>query len=239
MQIIPAIELKEGCCVSTAKGAVSVVSREPEQFIKFYTTGGSKFLQISNLDTQDRFYQQNRALVEKIIKDNDIAVFYRGKLDSLNAVKKIIGLGVEKILIPLLPFENSELIQKAFEQYGEKLIVPFSIKGHKFYGGQAKRNSHVDVVTEINKLKAKGIKQFQCVDLDRKGTNQGVCFPCLNEAIKLIDSNLYISGGIAGFEEIKKLSQANPVAIKGFMITKSFMEGNLNFKEIMKQMVTL
>lgn len=77
MQIIPAIDLKEGCAVRLKQGlmeSAKIYAKEPTELAKHFETLGAEYLHIVDLDGAFAGTPKNRAVIEKICKNSKLKI---------------------------------------------------------------------------------------------------------------------------------------------------------------------
>ncbi len=239
MLIIPSIELKDKVCVNTLQGSISVVSREPEQLAKLYWISGSKYIQLVDLNAKEGDKKDNIEVLSKIIDSCDFKIYYHCRPTSIGYIEKLIKMGVEKVVMDILPSDNTQLLTEAFEKFGSKLILASYIKNHRLYAKYAKKSSAADILHEITNLSKKGYKDFLFIDLDRKSLMQGVCLSCIQDIVGKINLKISLFGGICSVKDIEEIHKVTNGKIANCMVQKALYDGKLELREIIEKMRAL
>src|SRR5262245_24701699 len=102
MELIPAIDLKEGRCVRLFKGdfdAETVYSNEPETVLDRYLTLGARRVHVVDLDGARDGTQANRAAIVNLVRQPKVRLQVGGGLRTLDRVRALLDLGVERAVI--------------------------------------------------------------------------------------------------------------------------------------------
>src|SRR5262245_61744080 len=112
MFIIPAIDLKDGCCVRLTQGEkdrVKIYDQDPTDMAERFVAAGAEWLHLVDLDgafTGGR--TKNLKIVERIVQTAKIPVQFGGGVRNEESVMHLISLGVERIILGTVAVEAPE-----------------------------------------------------------------------------------------------------------------------------------
>ena len=101
MEIIPAIDLKNGCAVRLLKGemdSAKIYSNDPSEFAKKFEDLGAKRLHIVDLDGAFAGDSVNFSVVEKIAKNTNLKMQIGGGIRNEQRIKDYLNLGVDRVI---------------------------------------------------------------------------------------------------------------------------------------------
>ncbi len=233
--IIPAVDIKDGKAVRLYKGdpkAVTVYGNNPVDIAKMWEDKGAKQLHVVDLDGAFEGKPKNYRIVEKIVKSISIPVEFGGGLRSFEAVKLMFDIGVNRVVIGSLAYQNREETIKSIDNFPEKIIIGIDAKDGKVaIKGWIEKTEYtpLEFAKEFDNLSIWG---FLYTDVNRDGALVGANI----EGTKKLASNLkhpvIASGGVGSIEDIMKLYQLREYGVYGVVVGKALYEGKIKLEEI-------
>ena len=111
MIIFPAIDIKGGKCVRLIKGDLKKTThykKSPvDQAREFFDLGFSN-LHIIDLDGAFQGKLVNKSIIKKITKFNNLKIQVGGGIRSLDSIKILLDLGVDKVIVGTKAIEDQE-----------------------------------------------------------------------------------------------------------------------------------
>ena len=233
--IIPAVDIKDGKAVRLYKGdpnAVTVYGENPVDMAKIWEEKGAKHLHIVDLDGAFEGKPKNYRLVERIVKKISIPVEFGGGLRSFDAVKTIIEIGVEKVVIGSLAYQNRREFEKIVETFPNKVILGIDAKDGKVAIKGWLEKTEYTPLEFAEQFDDMDIWGFLYTDVNRDGAMIG---PNI-EGTKYLAENLkhpvIASGGVGSIEDLKKLYSLKDFGVYGVVVGKALYEGKIKLEEL-------
>ncbi|WP_457640874.1 1-(5-phosphoribosyl)-5-[(5-phosphoribosylamino)methylideneamino]imidazole-4-carboxamide isomerase [Persephonella sp.] len=233
--IIPAVDIKDGKAVRLYKGdpnAVTVYGENPVDMAKIWEEKGAKHLHIVDLDGAFEGKPKNYRLVERIVKKISIPVEFGGGLRSFDAVKTIIEIGVEKVVIGSLAYQNRREFEKIVETFPNKVILGIDAKDGKVAIKGWLEKTEYTPLEFAKQFDDMDIWGFLYTDVNRDGAMIG---PNI-EGTKYLAENLkhpvIASGGVGSIEDLKKLYSLKDFGVYGVVVGKALYEGKIKLEEL-------
>lgn len=126
MEVIPAIDLKEGRCVRLVRGEFDkevVYSQQPVEMAKFWQNKGASRLHLVDLDGAKEGKPQNLELIQEIVSRLEIPVQLGGGIRSLETIGLYLDSGIDRVILGTVALESPDLVEAAIKQYGPLRIV--------------------------------------------------------------------------------------------------------------------
>lgn len=237
MLVIPAIDLRDGCCVRLLRGdprKQTVYSKDPEQVALKWERLGAKYLHIVDLDGAFSGTSVNAGAVERIATVIKIPFQLGGGLRTANAVEEAFKRGVTRVIIGTMAIENPALLKDLAAEYGERIVVGLDARNGKVAVKGWVEESEASVEELASQLESMGIKELIYTDINRDGTLKG---PNLNAVGKLARStglSLIASGGISSLGELLELKKLYKYGVRGVIIGKALYSGCFTLPEAIK-----
>jgi phosphoribosylformimino-5-aminoimidazole carboxamide ribotide isomerase len=231
MQIIPAIDIKDGKCVRLYKGIkerVTVYSDNPSEIAERWEDMGALSLHVVDLDGAFTGIPQNEDIIKNILRSVKIPIQLGGGIRDMSTIDNYIRLGVHRIVLGTSAYKNPDIVVEACNKYKNRIILGIDARDG-FVAIEGWENSTFERASEMaKKFERLGIYAIIYTDINRDGTMSG---PNI-EAIKKIKNSVYTpiiaSGGISSLEDIKRLI---PLNIMGVIIGKALYDGRIDLKE--------
>ncbi len=233
--IIPAVDIKDGKAVRLFKGdpdSVKVYGDNPVDTAKVWEEKGAKHLHIVDLDGAFEGKPKNYKIVERIVKSVSIPVEFGGGLRSFEAVKVMFDIGVERVVIGSMAYQNRKETEKSIEYFPNRVVIGIDAKdGRVAIKGWLEKTEYTPV--EFAKLFDESkIWGFLYTDVNRDGTMVGPNIEGTERLAKSLKHPVIASGGVSSLEDVLKLYQLKKYGVYGVVIGKALYEGKINLEEI-------
>ncbi len=241
MLIIPAIDIKEGRCVRLREGRfedVEIFSDDPILMAVKWVNKGAKMLHVVDLD--GAFYGKltNISVIERIVKMVNVPVQVGGGIRGYKEVKKLLDLGVSRIISGTILWKDKTLAKKLFEDFSEKIIAGIDARdGYVAIEGWQNITS-VDALDFAKEMERLGAQRIIYTDIRRDGTLKGPNISNIEKMVKNVNIPLICSGGITSLADIKKLKKFEVLGLEGIIIGKALYKGNILLEEALELVVS-
>jgi phosphoribosylformimino-5-aminoimidazole carboxamide ribotide isomerase len=236
MEVIPAIDIKDGKCVRLMQGEFDkeeVYSTDPLRMALYWQEQGAKLIHIVDLDGAREGRPQNMALIKKITNTLEIPLQLGGGIRSTDIIEEYLKSGVKRIILGTVAVSKPELVKKSVKSFGpDKIIVGVDARNGKAAVKGWFETSNLNVIDVIQMMRDIGVINFIYTDISRDGMLNG---PDLNGIKSLIisDINLIASGGISSLEDLQNLRK---LGINCAIVGKALYTGEIevNFKNFIR-----
>ena len=235
MIILPAIDIKGGKCVRLLKGDFDKETnykKSPFDQAAEFSNLGFKSIHIIDLDGALKGQLINKDIIKKIIKENNLKIQVGGGIRNLSTCKKMMSLGVSKVIFGTAAIESPEEVEKSLNKYGnEKIIVGIDIKKNKVRTNGWEKESSLSPDKLIDDMTKIGIKEFMFTDVEKDWTLSDPDFSLLKYLFNKTGNKTIVAGGISKIDHIKKLKD---YGIENIVIGKAIYEGQIDLKEALE-----
>lgn len=233
MEILPAIDLKDGEAVRLTKGlmdSAKVYSNEPWVLAKKFEELGSTWVHLVDLNGAFAGEPKNLQQIEQIRKNCNVKLELGGGIRDEDTIKRYLDLGIQRLILGSIAVSNPKFVEQMAAKY--PIVVGIdAIDGYVAVEGWAKK-SHM-LATDLAKAFANaGVEAIICTDVGKDGTLSGVNLDFTEDIAKASGLETIASGGVKDIEDIKKLK--NSRYISGTIVGKAFYEGTLDLNEAFK-----
>tara|TARA_Y100001936_G_scaffold90928_1_gene89466 strand:+ start:3503 stop:4219 length:717 start_codon:yes stop_codon:yes gene_type:complete len=238
LDIIPAIDIKDGKCVRLFQGNYSKEKVFGDDLIEIaskWIDMGAKRLHIVDLDGAKDGSQKNISILKKLIKFSNIPIQIGGGVRKFSDAKYLFELGVDKIIFGTSAVKNPDEIKSTIEKYSSKFVIV----GIDAKNGMVQTNgwlieSQISSNILFKKMIGIGVEQFIYTDITRDGTLSEPNYEQIIEILENFKVKLTVAGGVATIEHLMKLKSIGAYsAISGMAL----YEGKINLREAIKKLL--
>ncbi len=230
MEILPAIDLKDGKAVRLTKGlmeSAKIYSDEPWQLAKTFEEMGSKWLHLVDLNGAFAGEPKNLEQIEKIRKNCSLKMELGGGIRDEETIRRYLDLGIDRLILGSIAVKDPGFVKEMAAKYPIAVGID-AIDGYVAVEGWAEVSSMK--ATDLAKAFAEcGVEAIICTDVGRDGTLGGVNIPFTISIAESSGIDTIASGGVRDMGDIKGLLETGRVA--GVIVGKAFYEGTLDLRE--------
>ncbi len=230
MDILPAIDLKDGKAVRLSKGlmeSAKIYSEEPWHVAKRFEEMGSTWLHLVDLNGAFAGEPKNLKQIEQIRKNSQLKLELGGGIRDEATIRRYVDLGIDRVILGSIALKNPEFVKQMAQKY--RIVVGIdAINGYVAIEGWAE-TSTMPATTLAREFADAGVEAIICTDVSRDGMLSGVNVDFTLEIANASNIATIASGGLKDIKDIYALSATKKVA--GVIVGKAFYEGTLDLEE--------
>ena len=234
MQLIPAIDLKEGKCVRLRQGRMdddTVFSDNPVETARRWVDAGTERLHLVDLDGAVAGEPRNRAAIEAIAKEfPHVKIQVGGGIRTEATIESYLDIGVQYLIIGTQAVRDPHFIEEMAPAYPGHLIVGLDAKDGKVATDGWSKLSRHDVIDMAQRFESFGIESIIYTDISRDGMMQGVNVESTATLANSVKTDVIASGGVTDIDDIKRLLAVD-ADIAGCILGRALYEGSLDLAE--------
>ncbi|MDR1285558.1 MAG: 1-(5-phosphoribosyl)-5-[(5-phosphoribosylamino)methylideneamino]imidazole-4-carboxamide isomerase [Campylobacteraceae bacterium] len=230
MQIIPAIDLKDGLAVRLNKGlmqSAKIYSDTPWELASEFENSGAKWLHLVDLNGAFAGEPKNLETIKKIRNKTDLKIELGGGIRDEETIKKYIDIGINRVILGSIALKNPTFVENMSKKY--PIVVGIdAIDGFVAVEGWA-QTSNIKASVLAQKFANAGVSAIICTDVSRDGMLSGVNVEFTIEIANASKLPVIASGGVKDMNDINALLKTGK--IDGVIIGKAYYEGTINLRE--------
>jgi len=152
-------------------------------------------------------------LIEEIAGECFMPLTYGGGVRSVDQMKRLFSIGVEKIAVNTAAYENPSLLGEAAALFGCQAVIA-SIDVRKGMFGKyevcvtdGKRKTGLDPVEYAKRMEATGAGEILLTSMDRDGTWEGFDCDLVRRVSDAVGIPVIASGGAGSMDDIVKVAK--------------------------------
>ena len=211
-RIIPVLLVHNRGLVKTTNFKDPKYVGDPLNAVRIFNEKEADEIIIIDIDATTERNEPDFSLISNIASECRMPLSYGGGIKTIDQAKKILSLGVEKVTISSIIFEDINFVTELSKQVGRQSIaVVLDVKKKRFskkyecYTHNAKKNTKQCPIELSQILEKKGAGEIIINSIGNDGLMNGYDL----EIIHKVKSNLSIPvtaiGGAGSYEDIRKL----------------------------------
>ncbi|MFL6713592.1 MAG: 1-(5-phosphoribosyl)-5-[(5-phosphoribosylamino)methylideneamino]imidazole-4-carboxamide isomerase [Sulfurifustis sp.] len=234
MQIIPAIDLKDGKCVRLRQGRMNeatVFSDDPVSTARRWVDAGAKRLHVVDLNGAIAGSPVNADAVEAIVRAfPNLPVQVGGGIRDEETIQTYLDCGVRYVILGTKAVNAPHFVSDVCAEFPGRIIVGLDAKDGKVaIDGWSKLSGH-DVIDLAKKYQNEGVEAIIYTDIGRDGMMTGVNVDATLKLANAISIPVIASGGISSLDDIRAVCGIADSGIVGAVVGRALYEGTLDFK---------
>ncbi|HSD47559.1 MAG TPA: 1-(5-phosphoribosyl)-5-[(5-phosphoribosylamino)methylideneamino]imidazole-4-carboxamide isomerase [Pyrinomonadaceae bacterium] len=238
MQVIPAIDLKNGRCVRLTQGRkadATVYDENPVAVAQSFADAGAEMIHVVDLDGAFQGGEsRNRAVLAKIVEAVDAAVEFGGGIRSREEVQHLCELGVARVVLGTVAAESPAHLRGFVDRFGSRVCVGVDARdGHVMTRGW-ETATRVMAVELARVVAGCGVERIVYTDIARDGMLTGPNVEQTLAVVRAANVHVTASGGVSSLDDIKRLRDLNEPLLDSVIVGKALYEGKFKLEEALR-----
>lgn len=239
MNVIPAIDLKDGKCVRLLKGEFdrqTIYSDDPVAVAADFSRLGCVDLHVVDLDGARSGNQANRDLIERMSATTDFTIQLGGGIRNRTGLDYWNNAGIDRFVIGSAAVIDKPEVLSWFDVYGaDRIVLALDVRidsdGTPFLATHGwTRDSEETLWQCLDDYLECGLKQALCTDIDRDGALGGPNVALYREIVKRYpEVSLQASGGVRHVDDLRALRNTGA---QGAITGRALLDGKITRQEI-------
>ena len=235
--VIPSIDIKDGKTVRVVQGIpelnCSEYGNDPVEMALIWRAENAKCLHVVDFDSSHAHSHKNFHIIRHMCESVVIPIEFGGGIHNLDDAKEIIDMGVYRIIIGTLAYENPAEFEKIMNTFGPNKISAaidvldneVAIRGRSIKTGIAPEDYAL-------KLHQMGVERFIVTDIKSNGMLLGPNIELSKLIAELTSIKVTLSGGVSGYSDLKKILDVSAAGIDSVIIGRALYENKFPCQKI-------
>ncbi len=229
-RVIPAVDIKDGKCVQLRQGKEDDVifeSDDPVKVAKVWVERGAKVLHVVDLSGSFKGKLTHEDTILKISEFSEVQV--GGGIRDTETARRLLDLGVERVIVGTMAIEKSDEVKKLAEEYPGRIVIAIDSRGGKVVVRGWKENTRLSPV-EVARIYSDYDVSFLFTNVDVEGLMRGIDENAVRRVVETVSKPVVVSGGITSIEDVKKVKNAGAA---GVVIGSALYTGKLRLEDVL------
>ena len=231
IEVIPAIDIKGGKCVRLYQGDYNqetVFSEDPVAVALEWRNQGARRLHVVDLDGAASGEVCNMAVIEAIVKETDLPVQLGGGIRDETTVDRLLGVGIDRVILGTAAVEKPELVKEFCRKYGEAMVVGIDARDGCVVTHGWRKGSEITALELAREMAGVGVRRVIYTDIKRDGTLTEPNFEGVAEMLGAVSLAVIAAGGISVLSHLRKLME---LGVEGAIVGKALYTGDIDLRE--------
>lgn len=237
MEVIPAIDLREGRCVRLYQGDYAreeVFGVDPVAIALRWQSEGAKLLHVVDLDGAASGSPKNVDAIRAIASSVEIVLEAGGGIRDMEKAVLLSDAGADRLVLGTSAVEDPGLVTQMLERFGvDSVVVSVDAKDGWAALRGWKQPSQMKALDLMDRMLALGVGRFEYTDISRDGTMTEPNFEAVTEAVNHVSVPIIAAGGIANVRHLERLAE---LGVEGAIVGKALYTGAVILPEVLEKL---
>ena len=236
MNLIPAIDLKDGNCVRLFQGEMSrstIFSSDPPAQARAFQEAGCSRLHIVDLNAAVEGRPVNADTVDQIREAVDIAIQLGGGIRTFPDIEYWLESGIDRVILGTVAAEEPDLVRSAARWYPGRIAVGIdAADGLVATRGWVERTD-LPAVDVARRFEDCGVAAVIYTDIAKDGAMTGPNIAATKAIARAVRIPVIASGGISGISDLEAIRQRAP-ELAGVIVGRALYEKSFSLREALR-----
>ncbi|MGE5295425.1 MAG: 1-(5-phosphoribosyl)-5-[(5-phosphoribosylamino)methylideneamino]imidazole-4-carboxamide isomerase [Solirubrobacterales bacterium] len=231
MDVIPAIDLRDGKCVRLIQGQYDrqiTYNDDPVAQARQFHSDGARWLHIVDLDGAKAGRPINTASITAIAKLGLLKIEVGGGIRDEASIRELLDMGVTRIIIGTKAVGDFEWFRDMTLRFKNRLVLDLAARGSMVATHGWVEESAMPALEFAAKADKLPIAAIIYTDISKDGMLTGPNIESTAALVQAVKTPVIASGGVKEVEDIRKLK---PIGVAGVIAGRSLYEGTLKLSE--------
>ena len=235
--VIPSIDIKNRKAVRVVRGIpelnCSAYGNDPVEMAMIWRAENSKVVHIVDFNAAHNHSHVNFDIIKQICESVIIPVEYGGGIKTLEDAEQAFDLGVFRIVIGTLAYENKDEFVKILNKYSPfKVVAAIDvIEGDVVIKGRSMQTG-ISAVDYAKELEAMGVARIILTDVKSNGMMRGPNIALANIIAENTNLKITLSGGLSGYRDLHNVQTKGDPQIDSVIIGRALYENRFPCQKI-------
>jgi phosphoribosyl isomerase A len=225
LELLPAIDVKDGLAVRLVQGELSATSKygEPLEVAAEFVAAGAQWIHLVDLDAAFGT-GSNATLLERVIKSVDLKVELSGGIRDDESLRRALSTGCTRVNLGTAALENPDWTAKVIAEFGDRIAVGLDVRGHTL-AARGWTQEGGNLFETLERLERDGCSRYIVTDVAKDGTLQGPNLELLREVCAATNKPVVASGGVSSLEDLIAIRALTAIGVEGAIVGKALYAG--------------
>ena len=233
MELLPAIDLREGKCVRLLQGDYNRqidYGDNPLSQARAFEQAGAKWVHVVDLDGAKSGAMQNRQVIEQIAAKTTLQVEVGGGIRDESRTAELLDAGVNRVVIGTRALEDPDWFRQLVHQqrFRGRIVLGLDAREGRLLSRGWVRQEQWTVTEMMERVRDWPLAAIVYTDVDRDGMLKGPNIEAIRHVTAMSRGNIIASGGISKLTDIENLARLD---LEGLIIGRALYEGRFDLTE--------
>jgi phosphoribosylformimino-5-aminoimidazole carboxamide ribotide isomerase len=230
MDILPAIDLRDGKCVRLIQGQYDrqiTYKDDPVAQAMEFCNAGARWLHLVDLDGARAGYSVNTETISRIVKETPMQVELGGGIRDEQTIEQMLHLGLKRVILGTKAVEEFEWFSEMAHQFSGRLVLGLDARGLTLAKEGWLQQAGEDLIGFAQRAAGLPIAAIIYTDISKDGMMAGPNLERTRQLVEAVSVPVIASGGVTTVEDVKNVKS---IGAAGAIIGRSLYEGTIDLK---------
>jgi phosphoribosylformimino-5-aminoimidazole carboxamide ribotide isomerase len=236
MDVIPAIEIQNGRCVSLYRGRMDephIWHVDPIKTARNFAHAGASWLHVTDFDAVAGLHTVNATLVRDLILAAEVPLQLGGGIETLAAIGNWIEAGVGRIVLGSAAVNNPEMVKEAAHTWPDQIVVAVDVFEGMVMSGGWRNKTAFDPVEFIANFADAPLAAMIVTDIDADIEDADASLALITRLAGVARAPVIARGTVRGLDDISRLKYVPKVA--GAIVSRALFNKSLDLAEALSE----
>jgi phosphoribosylformimino-5-aminoimidazole carboxamide ribotide isomerase len=228
--VIPAIDILGGRCVRLRHGDYAhptVYSDDPADVAASFVDAGAERIHVVDLDAA-RGSGDNRALIQAIVRRDDIKVQVAGGIRTEADVESLLAAGAHAVVMGTTAVQEPRLLERCARKHTGRVLAALDVREDQPSVRGWTESEPLNIGILLARWDALALGGVIFTSIERDGTLEGPDLKTLTRVRAMTSLQIQYSGGVSSVDEIHAVKNAGAAAV---ILGKALYEGRVKLQD--------
>jgi len=234
MEILPAIDLRNGKCVRLLQGDYDRqidYRDDPVAQAAEFEQLGAKWLHVVDLDGARQGSMANADVIAQIIANTGLNVEVGGGVRDEKTIQNLLQVGVKQVVIGTRALEEMDWFKQIVRKYEGEIVLGLDARDGILRTRGWTQASDLTALEVARKVSDWPLAAIVYTDIARDGMLTGPNVEATREMAENCHVPIIASGGMSKLEDVEQLAK---LELFGIIIGRAYYEGTIDLKEALR-----
>jgi phosphoribosylformimino-5-aminoimidazole carboxamide ribotide isomerase len=234
VEIIPAVDIRDGKCVRLAQGDYAretVFGDDPIAMARQWAEQGATRIHVVDLDGARSGVASNAAIVQSIARGVSVPVQTGGGIRSMGTVREMLDAGLDRVVLGTAAVKDPDFLAAAIAYAADRLIVSVDAREGRVALEGWTEATDLDALTFVRQLEAQGVVRIVYTDILRDGVTDGPNVAMYERLARETSVRIISAGGVTSVADLRRLAECG---IEAAIVGRALYTGDVRLPEALQ-----
>ncbi|MHB1297981.1 MAG: 1-(5-phosphoribosyl)-5-[(5-phosphoribosylamino)methylideneamino]imidazole-4-carboxamide isomerase [Gemmatimonadaceae bacterium] len=215
MLAIPALDLREGCCVQLVEGDYkreSIRLDDPLEVARRWVAAGFSRLHVVDLDGATG-RGDNRGMIRELLRTAAVPLQVGGGVRDEDAILSMLKGGVDAVVVGTRAVEDPAWLSAQARLNPDRVILAADVRARRVVTRGWSATTSRDIVEVASGLREVPLRALLVTAVHMEGLMQGVDLPLMEAVVDAAPCPVIASGGVSDIADLRRLRDCGVSAV--------------------------
>ncbi|TSA30354.1 MAG: 1-(5-phosphoribosyl)-5-[(5-phosphoribosylamino)methylideneamino]imidazole-4-carboxamide isomerase [Ignavibacteriales bacterium] len=235
--VIPSIDIQDGKTVRVVQGISDLgcieYANDPVDMAMIWRAENAKCIHVVDFNAAHEHTHTNFEIIRKICESVVIPIELGGGIRTFDDAKEAFDLGVARVVIGSMAFENPREFIKILDEFTpNKVVAAIDVINDEVITRGRQQRTHLRAIQYAKFLNSCGAKRIVVTDVSTNGMMTGPNIELSKQIAEAAETKVTHSGGIGSFEDLIKLQHTASEYVDSVIIGRALYENKFPCQKI-------